>query len=260
MARLTILIAFVLVSYLSVAQQGKAATTTPVLGSSVALPIVFTKTIRADRTHAGDVVTAKTSQSIRLADGEIVPAGAQVTGHVIKAEAFVYDKTPYAVQKRSMLSLHFDSLQIDKKVLPLEITVRAMADPITSWGAREPKSTDLDSQGTVTQIGGDQLVPSQSEVVSPKGDVVAYNRHGGVYARLIASGDCDASSAEVSVGIYSPSACGLYGFTNVSAIEKGTATNPSVLTLVSSRISPMVWKNSTALLEVLPVRKAVAVR
>ncbi len=104
---------------------------------------------------------------------------------------------------------------------PLKVMVRAMADPLTSWGAREPKSSDLDSLGTVTQIGGDQLVPSQVEVVNMDGDVVAYNRRNGVYAHLIAHRDCDGSDNEVSVGIYSPSACGLYGFTQRCCARDG---------------------------------------
>jgi hypothetical protein len=136
-----------------------------------------------------------------------------------------------------------------------------MADPITSWAARTPNASDMDSSlHTVTQIGGDQLTPSQSQVISMQGDVVAYNRHGGVYAHLIASPGCDSSSTEVSVGIYSASACGLYGFTDVSAQQMGSPASPSTLTLVSSRVSPKVWKNSTALLEVLPNQQTVAQR
>jgi hypothetical protein len=216
------------------------------------LPIVFTSTISADRAHAGDVVHAKTTQVAKLATGELIPAGTMVVGHVVAANAFAHDKTPYATQKESVLAIHFDSLKVAGREVALKVTVRAMADPLTSWGAREPKSSDLDSLGTVTQIGGDQLVPSQDEVVNLDGDVVAYNRRNGVYAHLIARGGCDGSTNEVSVGIYSPSACGLYGFTNVSAHETGSVASPSVLSLVSIRTSPKVWRSSTALLEVLP--------
>ena len=112
----------------------------------------------------------------------------------------------------------------------------------------------------MTQIGGDQFNPAETPVVNMQGDVVAYNRHGGVYAHLISNDHCDASSVEVSVGIYSASACGLYGFVEVSAEEVGSTARPSTLTLVSTRTSPKIWKNSTALLEVLSDRQAVASR
>lgn len=239
-------------SSIAFAQKATAADSVLTFNAKTALPIVFTRSISANHARSGDPVFAKTTQNVRLINGSVIPSGTKVTGHVLASVSFVYDKTPYAQQRQSTLSIRFDSLQIAGVAVPLNVTFRAMADPITSWDAREPKSTDLNPLGTITQIGGDQLTPSQSQVVSRDGDVVAYNKHGGVYAHLIANGNCDASSIEVSVGIYSPSACGLYGFTGVSAEEMGSATNPSTLTLVSTHTSPKVWKHSTALLEVLP--------
>ena len=220
--------------------------------SRTVLPITFTKTLSASKARAGDVVRAKTTQATTLPSGEVVPAGTEVVGHVAVATPFAYDKTPYAMQKESLLEIEFDAVRIGGHDVPLKLTIRAMADPIVSWGAREPKSTDLDSLDTVTQIGGDELVPSQSAVVNRNGDVVAYNRRGGVYAHLIAHGGCDGSTNEVSVGIYSPTACGLYGFNSVEARETGSMSVPSTLTLVSTHTSPTIWRNSTALLETLP--------
>jgi hypothetical protein len=244
------LVALLLGTAFAVPQAAKAASATS-SSPKATLPIVFTKTISADRARIGDVVHAKTTQIATLPTGEVVPAGAEVTGHVVTAARFVYDKTPYAKQKESQLTIQFDSLRLAGKDLPLKVMVRAMADPLTSWGAREPKSSDLDSLGTVTQIGGDQLVPSQSEIVNLDGDVVAYNRKTGVYAHLIAHRDCDGSDNEVSVGIYSPSACGLYGFTNVAEREMGSDADPSTVSLVSTRTSPKVWRSTTALLEII---------
>lgn len=227
-------------------------TAVALLPPQATLPIVFTKTVAADRAKAGDIVHAKTMQVARLANGDVIPAGTEVIGHVAAASGFAYNKTPYVKQKESVLAIRFDSVRVAGHGIALNVTVRAMADPLTSWGAREPKSSDLDSLGTVRQIGGDQLIPSQDEVVDRNGDVVAYNRRNGVYANLIAHAGCDGGSTEVSIGIYSASACGLYGFTNVSARELGSVASPSTLSLVSTRTSPKVWRNSTALLEVLP--------
>jgi hypothetical protein len=256
-----VLSTLLLSSTIALAQGGKAAAAAALLQAPSTLPIVFTKTISADRSHTGDSVSATTTQSVRLANGTVIPSGTKITGHITEASPFVYDKTPYAHQKPSSLSIQFDSIQTGGLTLPLNVTVRAMADPLTSWGARKPNMSDMDSSlHTVTQIGGDQLTPSQTEVVSMQGDVVAYNRHGGIYAHLISNRGCDASSVEVSVGIYSASACGLYGFTDISAQEMGSTTKPSALTLVSTRIAPKVWKNSTALLEVLTDHQNVASR
>ncbi|WP_158752240.1 hypothetical protein [Acidobacterium sp. S8] len=256
----TILIGLLLSSSVAIAQSGKNTATPAELDAPTTLPIVFTKTIAADQTHAGDMVTAKTSQVVHLSNGALIPSGAKITGHVVAANGFAYDKTPYAHQRASTLTLKFDSVQVGESVLPLNAMVRAMADPITSEQAHMKLATDIDSQGTTTQIGGDQVTPRASEVVNSDGDVVGYNKHGGVYAHLIASGACDSSDVEVSMGIYSASACGLYGFNRVSAAEMGSQTQPSILTLVSTHVSPKVWKDSTALLEILPSQQNAALR
>jgi hypothetical protein len=256
------MIGLFLSSAVAMAQGGKGGTVAPTLEAPTTLPIVFTNTISAGHSHIGDPVTAKTSQIVHLPSGAVIPPGSKIVGRVVAANRFVYDETPYAHQKEATLSIKFDSVQIAGASVPLNVTVRAIADPITSEEARIPAMPhDADPQGTVTQIGGDQLTPSQSKVYSSDGDVVAYNKHGGVYAHLIANNGCDASSVEVSVGIYSASACGVYGFASASAQERGSEANPSTLTLVSTRLSPKIWKNSTALLEVLPDnRQAVASR
>ncbi len=255
-----LLLTLLLSSSVAFAQGGSYGTATTLLQAPATLPIIFTKTISADGSNVGDVVTAKTTQPVFLSNGTTIPNGTEVSGHIVAADHFVYDKTPYARQKPSTLSIRFDRIEIANASLPLNVTVRAMADPLTSRGAREPKSTDLDSAGTVTQIGGDQLVPSQPEVRNMEGDVVAYSKRGGVFAHLIANGRCGGSDVEVSVGIYSASACGLYGFTNVMATEFGSHATPSTLTLISTRTSPKIWKSSTALLEVLPVLQTAASR
>ncbi|WP_263357283.1 hypothetical protein [Acidicapsa ligni] len=230
------------------------------LNSPTTFPIVFTRTISASTAHAGDPVSAKTSQNVHLANGNVIPSGTVIEGHVLQTTAFSFDKTPYAKQKESTLSIHFDSMRLNGAVVPLSVSVRAMADPVTTWGARETNTNESDPFGDVTQIGGDQLNLHQTAVTNGDGDVVAYNKRDGVYAHLIANGRCDGSSVEVSVGIYSASACGLYGYVGVSAQELGSETNPSTLTLTSTRLSPKIWKQSTALLEVLPGDKMVASR
>jgi hypothetical protein len=228
----------------------------PALTAPATLPVTFTKTVSAAHSKPGDVVEAKTFQRVQLPGGDSIPAGARVIGHVVSANGFAYDKTPYAHQKPSALSVHFDSVQVNGQAVPLNVTVRAIATPIATWDAQTPQASDIDSAGTTTQIGGDQLTPSQSEVRDMDGDVVAYNKKGGVYAHLIARDDCDGSDVEVSVGLFSASACGAYGFANVSLAEHGTTAQPSTMTLVSTHGSPEIWKHSTALLEVIPQQTA----
>ena len=228
---------------------------TPSLVTSTTLPITFTRSIDAKHAKAGDAVAAKTFQKVKLADGSVIPSGARVTGHVLEAAGFSFDRTPYAKQTASRLSIHFDTVQSGSTTIPLNVTVRAIADSIASVNAYAPLSNDLDSRSPRTLIGGDQLYASQDGIENMDGDVVAYNHRDGVYAHLIPNGRCDGGSVEVSMGIYSASACGVYGFTGMRAVESGSASVPSTLTFVSERRTAEVPRNATALLEVLPTQQ-----
>jgi len=226
------------------------------LEPSATLPVDFTRSVDAGHAKVGDVVEAKTIQRVKLSDGSFLPAGAHVTGHVVEANGFTFDKTPYAKQSGSTLSVRFDNLQSGSISIPLHVTVRAIADEFASSSAYAPLSNDLDSRNARTLVGGDQLYASQDGIENMEGDIVAYNRRDGVYAHLIPNGSCDGGSTEVSMGIYSASACGVYGFTGMRAAETGSVTNPSTLTFVATRRSAEIPKHSTALLEVLPAQQA----
>jgi len=252
---------FALILLSSTAVLAQAGSAPTALEAPTTLPIVFTKTISAANAHPGDAVEARTSQVVHLANGVVIPSGTKIAGHVVAANAFAYNETPYAHQKQSVLSVHFDSIAWNGKSLPLNVTVRAMANRLESDAARIPNMPhDADPWGTMTQIGGDQLTPVDKKVTNGDGDVVGYNKHDGVYAHLIASGHCDGSDVEVSVGIYSASACGLYGFSSISATETGSAAQPSTLTLASTHVSPKIWKYSTALLEIVNAQPSIASR
>jgi hypothetical protein len=237
-------------------------TPTAVLPPKTTLPISFSHGIDANHAHVGDLVSAKTTQPINLANGQILSAGAVVTGHVVQADAFAFDSTPYAKQRQSALAIHFDFVVSKGTHLPLNVYVRALATPLSSWDARRPKPSDEDPLGTLTQIGGDLVTPSLDKVMSQDGDIVGYKRHGDVYAHLIsasgnAPGGCDASDNEQSMGLFSASACGLYGFADTNLVETGKTGELSTLILISQRHSPKIWANSTALLEVLSQSPAI---
>jgi hypothetical protein len=231
------------------AQSHVAAEISTRLPPHTTLPIAFTKTVNASHAEPGDRIQARTTQAVRLTDGRNVPAGSLVTGHVLAARAFAYDKTPYAKQIPGMLRIQIDSLQAQGLTIPLHVSLRAMADPLTSWQAQEPRSTDLDTLGTTTQVGGDLLTPSQKEIVNRNGDVVGYNKNGGQFAHLIANSrgslNCDGGDTEQPVSRFSASACGLYGFTGVTL----TDFDSSRIGLTSTHSNPQIWKNTTALLE-----------
>jgi hypothetical protein len=227
------------------------------LPSSTAIPIRFTHSVDANKARPGDPVTAKTLQMIVLPGGKTLPKGTVVAGHVVEISPFRFDETQYAHQQPSRVSIHFDRIQAGDLSLPVNVAVRALANRLESDEASSPHRTDeTDSVGTMVLIGGGSFSPLEKSIMDTNGDAIGYNRRHGVFARLIASSyatdgetlQCGSTTTEQSIAIFSPSACGVYGFDTVYMPEGGQRSN-GTFTLASRHHSVKLYAGSTALLE-----------
>jgi len=234
--------------------RGSAQTLPP----STAIPVVFTHSIQAGQARPGERIVAKTSQVVLLPSGRTLPAGTALVGHIVLSEGFAFDATPYAVQKPSVLSLHFDTITANGAELPVNLAVRAIAGPIASHEAEIPHYRDeIDSTGTRVLIGGSSFSPLESAITAPNGDLTGYHRGQGVFARLMTAEDvdpnsrirCDSTDTEQSTGIFSADACGVYGLNAVSLTANG-ADGQGTFVLESSRKSVELYAGSSALLQV----------
>lgn len=229
------------------------------LPPSTALPVRFIHSVDTKSARPGDAVTAKTLQVVLLPGGGNLPKGTLLLGHVVSASPFQFDATPYAHQQPSRLAIHFDRVLNGTQALPVTVSVRALANTIDSGEAATPHFTDeTDRPGTMILIGGDSFSPLDKMIQTRDGDVIGYNRRQGVFARLIASGyttpegptRCSATNTEQSVAIFSPSACGVYGFDGVSMPETGQ-DGSGTFALAERGHSVKLYEGSTALLQVL---------
>jgi hypothetical protein len=222
----------------------------PVLPQSTAIPVRFERSIDTKKAKVGDEVTAKTIQVIALPGGTTIPKGAVLVGHVVALDGFHFDQTPYAHQKPSLLSIHFDKLQTGAEAIPVNLAVRAIANANDSKDATYPHSTDdTDHVGLMTLIGGTTFSPLDKMIQSEDGDAIGYNRRNGVFARLVASGACGATDTEQSVAIFSPDACGAYGFGGGYLANSGS-DGSGTFTLALRGHSVKLYAASTALLQV----------
>jgi hypothetical protein len=220
-----------------------------------AIPVVFTKTVSAKKAKTGDAITAKTIQAVKLPDGESIPKGSRLIGHIVQATPFHFDDTPYATQKPSVLAVHFDRIVVNGTETPVNLTVRALANHNDAESATFAHNTDeSDHLGTMVLVGGAHFSPISKQVLSGDDDIVGYNRKGGVFAHLLpgvyqgrgAGFHCGGTSTEQSVAIFSPDACGLYGFDNTSlSAADGNAT----FRLSSGRYTVTLYAGSAALLQ-----------
>jgi len=222
------------------------------LPPATAIPIRFLHSVDANNARVDDTVTAKTMQVIVLPDGQKIAKGTLVSGHVVVVEPFHFDSTPYAHQRPSRISIHFDKIGSGEAAIPVNLSVRAIANANDSKNATYPHSfDDTDHVGEITLIGGTTFSPLDKAILSVDGDAIAYNRKRGLFARLIASGSCNGTDTEQSVAIFSPDACGAYGFGGDYLAETGQDGSGS-FTLALRGHSVKLYAGSTALLEVNP--------
>jgi hypothetical protein len=231
------------------------------LPADTTFPVVFTRGIDAKRVKPGEAITAKTMQLVTLTNGEQLPKGTTVLGHVVAASSLHFDDAPYAVQKPSSLEIRFDSLTENGQQMPVIVSVRALANAVESWTAEAPHYMDEDDHvGTMELIGGGQYSPLDKKVMSDDQDnIIGYNKSRGVYARLFSANyvgqqagfHCEGTKTEQAIGIFSPQACGIYGFSTVSLSQSNT---DGTFRLTSTHDSVKLYAGSTALLEVQPSR------
>jgi hypothetical protein len=222
-----------------------------------AFPVRFVRSVDARKARPGDRITAKTLQVVILAGDQRLPKGTLLVGHVVDAQPYHFNPEPYVHQKASSISIHFDQIVNGDLTLPVNLSVRALANTYQSqWAPLPHYRDDTDGSGTMILIGGDEFWPFAKTVRDDGGDVIAYKRKNGVFARLLPSDDpasktgrnCGSTSTEQSVAIFSPHACGLYGFGGVSMPHSGRSGS-GTFTLVSRGSSIKLYAGSTALLQ-----------
>jgi hypothetical protein len=255
--------AFTLISLLLSVPCATSATPTKV-PPGTALPVRFVRSVDAKKARPGDRVTAKTLQVVILTGGQRLPKGTLLVGHVVDAQPYHFNPEPYARQKASSISIHFDQIVNGDLTLPVNLSVRALADTFESqWAPRPHYQDETDGAGTMILIGGDEFSPFDKTVRDGSGDIIAYNRKDGLFAQLLPSDDrasktrlnCSSTSTEQSVAIFSPDACGLYGFEGVSMPHAGRSGS-GTFTLVSRGGSIKLYAGSTALLQETEVQSS----
>lgn len=241
---------------LATATSALAATPSPE-SCQVAIPVVLDRGLDASRAKTGDVFRAHTMQPVTLCSGEIAPANSLIEGHVVAARGFHFDDRPYAQQQASWLSVQFDAITFKGVRHALNAQVRAIASAIETRDAQRVQYRDeFDQIGQTVLVGGSHFSTNDARIYSPMGDIVGYHRAGGVFACLLAVGGekaslpCKANAQEQSVAVFSPDACGAYGFED-EYLADNSASDNGVIRLESVRKSVLVRGGSSFLLEAI---------
>ena len=203
------------------------------LPAGTILPVMSSGTLNSAKTKAGDSVSARLMQDLVLSSGERIRAGAKVQGRVLESAP-------------SRLLLQFDRIVSGGRQYDIATSLRSVASMQDVFNAQLPVGTFDDygtsvSDWTTVQVGGaavylgDQTVRDGMQIV---GQAPGY---GITRAKLIAAPkrgcpvNPEETQQEQSLWIFSPWACGAYGFEDLTISHHGVTSPVGRIELTASK-------------------------
>lgn len=181
------------------------------------VPIMLSTTLDSDKAQPGQQVVGKIMDSVPLVSGGEIPEGAKVLGRVT-AVAKADGKT------LSVLAVQFDRIVYRGREVPIVANVRALASMMAVYDAQVP-------------FFEPDTTPRSSVMLAPVGGEPAFRpdnpeKSWGRYVRF--SGDLppgcgsriDQEGGSGALWVFSPYACGAYGFGKSLAIAKDGSEDP----------------------------------
>ncbi len=199
-----------------------------------AIPVMLHSEVNAKKAKAGQKIEGRLMQDIPLPSGAKIKAGAQVRGHIVRVTS------PTASGSRVVLK--FDELDTQGHTIRFTVSLRALASMQSVYDAGLPVNASSDTQSTdqwvTRQVGGDVVNRGRGAVGSDTGVVGRWSY--GVWAKLRPAPEAgcnadDGNNLEQSLWVFSVSACGVYGLSDVKLLDAGWGEPPGVITLNSRK-------------------------
>jgi len=190
------------------------------------VPVMLTATIESAKAHPGQPITGKVMERVPLPDGKEIPQGAKVLAHVDNV-------MPAQGKSPSWIAIEFDDIVIHGQQIPVKANVRALASMMAIYDAQvpffEPDSTPS-SAVMFAPVGGDPAFRPDNPEKSYK-KVVTFDGElpPGCGGRL------DRESSAGALWVFSPYACGVYGYGKGLAIVKDGSEAPVGNIIVGSQ-------------------------
>jgi hypothetical protein len=207
------------------------------LPSGTALPVMAHTSLNSVKAKPGATITGKLMQDVVLASGERIRRGAKVVGQVVES-------SPGAGGTPARLLVRFDRLISGNKQYSVTTSLRSLASMQDVFNAQLPTST-FDEYGTsvsdwtTVQVGGAAVYLGDATVRDGMNVVGHAPGYGITRARLVPAPKrgCTAklgdSTDEQSLWVFSPWACGTYGFEDVAIAHHGTTPPVGVIELTA---------------------------
>jgi hypothetical protein len=201
------------------------------------LPVMTNTTVDAGKAKPGDKLSARLMQDVVLPSGEKIRRGAKLEGQVVQASS--------SNSTSATLAVRFDRLISDGKQFPLTVRLRALASMMDVFDAQLPVGT-FDDYGpsiddwTTVQVGGAAVYLGDGTVRDGMQVIGRAPGYGIVTAKLVPAPKlgCKAipaeSQSDQSLWVFSPWACGTYGFEDLTIAHHGVTSPVGTIELTAS--------------------------
>ena len=199
------------------------------------LPVMSNTTVEAGKSKPGDKVSARLMQDVGLPSGDRIRRGAKLEGQVVQASS---------VAGRTTVAVRFERLISGGKQIPLTLGLLALASMQDVFEAQLPTS-NFDEYGTsisdwtTVQVGGAAVYLGDGTVRDGMQVVGRAPGWGIVTAKLLPAPKrgCKAlsteSQSEQSLWVFSPWACGTYGFQGLEIAHHGVTSPVGTIELAA---------------------------
>ncbi len=187
------------------------------LPAGTALPVMLGTTLNAKSDKPGQKIEGKLMQEVKLPTGDVIKKGSHLSGKVV------------SVQGRSRITVQFNQLQDDKQMVPLNVSLRALAATESVFQAGLPvgaSTSEASDEWVTQQVGGEFVFRGRGYVGSEN---TARWNGSGVWGKLTPGDDCptsDDNGQEQALWVFSTTACGTYGFEKKLTIAHDGRTSP----------------------------------
>ena len=201
------------------------------------LPVKLNNTIKAGKTRTGERVLGKLMQPVRLPDGRNLPVGTAIMGRVLEVR-------PASSGSGSRVVLVFENAQVDRRTIPISVSLRALASMTAVFDAQLPTNLIDDYGSTVSdwntvQVGG-QAVYRGAGIVMSGPEIVGRASDTGLVTAMPApakgspcSRETAANQREQAFWVFSSNACGTYGFDDLTIEHAGRSRPIGQIALAS---------------------------
>jgi hypothetical protein len=225
------------------------------LPAGTVLPIMARTSLDSLKAKPGETITGKLMQDVVLASGVRIRSGAKVVGQVVES-------SPGAGGIPARLLVRFDRLISGGKQYSVTTSLRSLASMQDIFSAQLPTGT-FDEYGTsvgdwtTVQVGGAAVYLGDATVRDGMKVVGQAPGYGITRAKLIPAPKrgCSAlpaeGSDEQSLWVFSPWACGTYGFEDVAIAHHGVTAPVGLIELTAPK-AVRIQAGSGWLLVVVP--------